>query len=116
MRTALLLMLFVFSASLARARTEPLEEGISPNRRYQVQVAQRGASPQITYDLIRRGDGALLRRFASSYQPEEGEMPDWSWNHSARATIAWSPNIHYVSIDEEVHHYVGKVLLAEMTH
>jgi hypothetical protein len=102
---------FAFSAL---ARTEKLESGESPNGRYRVQVEQ-GSHGDITYDLVRTRDDMVLHRFWSSYQPDEGELPDWSWNHSCDASVGWSPDIHYLAIGQAAHRYAGAVLLGEVT-
>lgn len=115
MRIVFIPMLLLASALSAHARTEPLEDSVSPNHRYRLQAVERGTPPQITYDLVRRRNGALLHRFESGYQPEEGELSNWSWNHSTGAQVDWSPDSRYVAIDETVHRYSGEVLMAEIT-
>ena len=115
MHIILIITLLIASALSAHARTETLENSPSPNHRYGVQVVEKGTRALIAYDIVRKKGGALLHRFESSYQFEEGELQDRSWNHSTEAEIAWSPDSHYVSIDEQVHRYIGEVLLAEIT-
>lgn len=99
----------------ALARTEKLEGGESPDGRYRVQVAEQGSDRHITYDLVRTRDDRVLHRFWSSYQPDEEELPDWSWNHACDATVSWSPDSHYFAIGEAAHRYHGTVLLGEVT-
>jgi hypothetical protein len=116
MRCRLLIIAFlVFLAASTHGRVFELEDGTSPNHRYRVQVAERGRPPHITYDIIRVRDGVSVHRVYSSYQRDEGELPDWSWNHATEAGVAWSADSRYVSIDEQVHRYAGEVLLAEST-
>jgi hypothetical protein len=103
---------FEFSAL---GRTEKLEGGESPDGRYRVQVVEQGSLRDITYELVRTRHDTVLHRFWSSYQPDEGELPDWSWNHSCDATVSWSPDSHYFAIGEAAHRYEGTVLLAEVT-
>jgi hypothetical protein len=95
----------------AHARTEKLEGGISPDSRYRIEAREHGNRPDITYDLIRQCDKAVLHRFWSSYQPDEGELPDWSWNHSCDAAVRWSPDSRYFAIGEAAHRYIGAVRL-----
>jgi hypothetical protein len=96
----------------AEARTEKLDGSLSHDGRYRIEAREHGKHPDISYDLIRQEDGAVLHRFRSSYQPEEGELPDWSWNHSCDAAVRWSPDDHYFAIGEAAHRYIGEVQLA----
>jgi hypothetical protein len=99
----------------ALARTENLESGESPNGRCRVQVVERGPQRHITYNLVRVRHDIVLHRFWSSYQPDEGELPDWSWNHACDATVSWSPDGHYFAIGEAAHNYIGAVRLGSVT-
>ncbi|HKP93046.1 MAG TPA: hypothetical protein VJS88_04050 [Chthoniobacterales bacterium] len=114
-RAALFITVLLSFGVSAQARTGKLKNGTSPDGRYRVEVVETGTPPQITYDLLRRQDGALLHRFESSYQPQPGELRDWAWHHSTDANIDWSSDSRHFSIDEQVHHYIGEVLLAEIS-
>lgn len=98
----------------AHARTNALVDGTSPNRQFRVQVSQ-SRSALMTYRIVRTSDSAILHRVMSSYQPEEGEMPDWAWSHASDAEIHWSDDSHYLVIDEQVHNYIGKVFIISVT-
>jgi hypothetical protein len=115
MRAFLTITLLIIVALEARARTAALEDSLSPNHRYRVQVAESGKRTRIIYQIVRRRDASVIHSIESSYQPQEGELPDWSWNHSTEAEVSWSSDSRYVSIDEQVHNYIGEVLLAEIT-
>jgi hypothetical protein len=108
MMVALLLPLL---PSFAHARIEKLDGSLSHDGRYRIEAREHGKHPDISYDLIRQDDGAVLHRFRSSYQPDEGELPDWSWNHTCDAAARWSPDDHYFAIGEAAHRYIGAVRL-----
>jgi hypothetical protein len=114
-RIARMVALLVLLAHSGRGQTAKLEDGVSPNGRYRVEARGRGQRPDITYDLVRQRDGAVLHRFFSSYQPDEGELPDWSWNHACRAEVSWNPDNHYFAIGEAAHRYIGAVRLGAVT-
>ena len=92
---------------------EDLRDAASPNGRYRVRAVESGTPSRITYDIVSARTGAVLHRFLSSYQPESGSG-DWAWEHTTEAEVSWSPDSHYVAIDEQVHRYIGEVLLAEV--
>ena len=113
MRTVLTITLLMIFALAAHARTAALEDGVSPNHRYRVQAAET-PKHHLTYQIVRRRDGSVIHSIETSYQPEEGELPGWSWNHSTEAEVSWSEDSRYVAIDEQVHHYIGEFLLVEI--
>ena len=111
---ALLTIAFCFLLGcVAAARTQELRDAASPNGRYPVRAVESGFPSRISYDIVSVPRGALLHRFPSSYQPDEGSG-DWSWEHTTDAEISWSADSRYVAIDEQVHRYIGEVLLAEV--
>lgn len=69
----------------------------------------------ITYNLVRITDAAILHKTQSSYQPEEG-AGDWPWDESVDAEIHWSDDSRYVVIDEQVHNYIGDVFIIAVRH
>ena len=113
MRALLAIALCALLACVAGARTEDLDHAVSPNGRYTVKAVQKGNPSRISYDIVSTRSGALLHRLPSSYQPDD-EADDWSWRHAMEAEVSWSPDSRYVAIDEQVHRYIGEVLLAEV--
>lgn len=110
---ALLLIVFMFlGCSLAAGRTRNLDNSRSPDGRLCVRVSENAAH-HITYDLVATRTGAVLHRLPGSFQPEEGERPNWAWNQTD-AQVDWSSDSRYVAIAEEVYRYIGTVLLAEV--
>lgn len=111
------LMLFFYviamllaSCSVAAARHETLQDGISPNGRFHI-VASQNAHKRISYDVELRAS-AVLHRFISTYQPEPDEAPDWAWDEAISAEVYWSPDSRYVAIDEPPYNHGGTVFLA----
>lgn len=116
----------VISAALmlgrANARTEPLRDSISPDHSYELRVSERGERHHITYDIVRRDDGHVLLQVESSYQPEEssGESAisesdvHWPWEMTTEAEIHGTSDSRYVAIDEQVHNYIGQVLIVSL--
>lgn len=109
MRVIVACFVLLASCLSGYARTHGLVNGTSPNGRFRVQATQRDAG-EITYDIVRTGDSAILHRIRSSYQPEEG-AGDWPWDESVEAEIHWSDDSRYVVIDEQVHNYIGDVFI-----
>ena len=79
-----------------------------------MRVVESDPPVKITYEIV-TGKGRALHRFDSSYQPEEGEMPDWSWAQSKAAAVSWSTDGRHVAIDEQNHHSIGRVFLAGLS-
>ena len=113
MRLLLIFVVCLLLGAEASARVQELREAASPNRRYAVKAVEKGNPVQISYEIVSRRSGAVLLRLPSSYQPEEGEG-DWSWEHTIQAEVSWSTDSRYVAIDEQVHRYIGDVLVAEV--
>jgi hypothetical protein len=112
MRLALACLTLIALCISAQARTHSLLNGTSPNGQFRVQAAEKGLG-EITYEVLRRRDSAVLHRSPSSYQPEEG-AGDWPWNESIDAEIHWSADSRYVVIDEQVHNYIGTVFIVSV--
>ena len=110
-RVAVQLILLQFLATHMDARAIDCDHGISPNRAYKVRVAETARTHAITYDLIERTTGKTLLRIPSSYQPDAGELQNWSWNHATDAEIRWSHSSHCLFIDEQVHNHIGEVFV-----
>jgi hypothetical protein len=115
MRAVLPVTFLILLALDAHARTTALQNSVSPDHRYRIQVAETGNGSHIWYQIVRTRDSSIIHSIPSSYQPEEGELEDWSWNHSTDAEVAWSAGGHYVSIDEQVHRFIGEVLIVQIT-
>ncbi|MDQ6623261.1 MAG: hypothetical protein M3Y86_07225 [Verrucomicrobiota bacterium] len=73
--------------------------------------AQRSPEDGITYAIRESPSGRIVARISSSYQPDPGELPNWSFNHAARAHAYWDEASDIVAIDEAAHDYEGTVLI-----
>jgi hypothetical protein len=105
--------LWLLSCVLAGGRTHELREARSPDGRYRINVVEHGSPGRISCDIVSLRTGALLHRFPSSYQPDD-LAENWAWEHAVDAEVSWSNDSRYVVIDEQVHRYIGRVLLAEV--
>lgn len=73
---------------------------------------QHSAPGEIDYAIHEKNTGKVLLRLASSYQPDEGDLPNWAMAHASGAHAYWNEKGDLVAIDEAAHNYEGTVLLA----
>jgi hypothetical protein len=109
----------LFSAMLllcntrAFARSSELQGAESPDGRFTVLVSE-SPHKRISYAIVALPSHTVLERFLSTYQPSADESPNWSWHEAAGAEVRWSPDSHYVAIDEDTYFHAGQMLLAEI--
>jgi hypothetical protein len=96
----------------AQARTAPLADGISPDRKYAILAAQALPHGRMTYEIVRRSTGAVLLQMRSSYREEPGEAVDWSWHQTKDAEVIWRMDSHAVALNETNHQWIGTTLIA----
>jgi hypothetical protein len=113
MRALVLTAILLFCSTLAYARSSELQGGQSPDGRLTVLVSESPRS-RISYQIVSLRSHSVLKRFPSTYQPFADESTGWSWHEAAGAEVRWSPDGHYVAIDEDTYHHAGEVLLAEV--
>jgi hypothetical protein len=113
MRALLFSAILLLCSTRAFARSSELQGGESPDGRFTVLVSE---SPykRISYTIVGLPSHAVLERLLSTYQPFADESPHWSWHEAAGTEVRWSPDSHYVAIDEDTYFHAGQVLLAEM--
>lgn len=88
----------------------PLVQSGGGNSKFSVE-ALRSSSGCLSYAIRDKRSGEVVRKVASSYQTDEGELPNWSFNHTSRAQAYWNDKGDLVAIDEAAHNFEGTVLI-----
>lgn len=109
MKIALFLTL-AFIGSPGFAREEPIPDSASPDKRFHVAVEE--VDGHIYYRVKETRTGRNRFAFPSEYQPEAGELPDWSYRHALAAEVHWRDDNQCVALDETNHNRIGTVLIA----
>ena len=107
---AALFLTFAFIASRGLAREEPVPDSTSPDKRFYVAVEKVDAHIYYRVKETRTGHNRLA--LPSEYQPDAGELTDWSYRHALSAEVHWRDDSQCVALDESNHNRIGTVLIA----
>jgi hypothetical protein len=103
--------LFSLTVSLF-AREEVIAGSISPNKRYNVSVAE--AEGRISYHLKDIRNRADVISSVSSYQPNLGST-EWAMEQSLNAVVHWRKDSGCIAVEEANHRRIGTVFIARRT-
>jgi hypothetical protein len=104
---------FLLFVSCGLAQEQSIPNSASPDKHFSIAVEEGDGRLSYRVKEIRTGRNRIS--FPSAYQPEPGELPNWSYEHALAAEIHWRADSRCVALDEANHNRIGTVLMAYRT-